>query len=121
VSKAIIQSGIFLLIGCVLAANQVVSANEVRDPTMPLGQVSTTATKVASQWRLNAVLISPQRKLAVINGSTLHEGQVIPGSSNIKVQRIMANAVVLQQAAQTWVVKLSPSVVKKNSTIKHNN
>lgn len=86
----------------------------VRDPTTPLGHVTPSATNSdAQQFTLNSILISPQRKLAIINGSTLREGQLIPGSANVKVQRISTQAVVLQQAQQTWVLRLSPSIVKR--------
>jgi MSHA biogenesis protein MshK len=59
-------------------------------------------------------LISPRRKLAIINGSTLREGQVVPGSADVRVQRILAQAVVLQQADKTWVLRLSPSILKRH-------
>ena len=86
----------------------------VRDPTMPLGHVTPSAlNQDLQQFTLNSILIGPQRKLAIINGSTLREGQLIPGSANVKVQRISAQAVVLQQAQQTWVLRLSPNIVKR--------
>ncbi len=105
---------------CLLSLSVSVLANDtngldVRDPTTPLGHVATNATNNgAHQFTLNSILISPQRKLAIINGSTLREGQTIPGSTNVKLQRISAQAVVLQQADQTWVLRLSPSVVKRH-------
>lgn len=102
-----------LLPGGSLLANET-NAPDVRDPTTPLGHVVSNATKNGAQhFALNSVLISPQRKLAIINGSTLREGQTVPGSGNVKVQRILAQAVVLQQADQTWVLRLSPSIVKR--------
>ncbi len=94
---------------CLLSLSVSVLANEtngldVRDPTTPLGHVATNATNNgAQQFALNSILISPQRKLAIINGNTLREGQ-----------RISAQAVVLQQADQTWVLRLSPSIVKRH-------
>ena len=118
--KIILPKLIGLVLCSALLVASAVSANELRDPTKPLGLVASNK-KAVTQWVLNSVLISPQRKLAVINGHTLREGQILPGSSDIKVQRILANTVVLQQAANTWALTLSPSVVKKHSTIKHNN
>lgn len=104
---------------CLLSLSVSVLANEingldVRDPTTPLGHVATHATNNgAQQFALNSILISSQRKLAIINGNTLREGQTVPGSGNVKVQRISAQTVVLQQADQTWVLRLSPSIMKK--------
>lgn len=93
---------------------------EVRDPTAPLGHVSSNMAQ-GKQWILDAVLVGQGRKLAVINGNTLREGQPIPGSNGIKVQRISAQTVVLQQGSQTWALRLSPSVIKKHSSIQQNN
>jgi len=103
-----------LFLGASVWANDT-SVPDVRDPTTPLGHLATSATKnEAQKFALNSILISPQRKLAIINGSTLREGQTVPGSGNVKVQRISAQSVVLQQADQTWVLRLSPSIVKRH-------
>lgn len=90
------------------------NVSDIRDPTTPLGHVSARETNGVTQFTLNSILISPKRKLAIINGSTLREGQTVPGSENVKVQKISTQAVVLQQADQTWVLRLSPSVVKRH-------
>ena len=104
---------LLLLSSRVLASDS--SALGVRDPTTPLGHVAATANASGvQQFVLNSILISPQRKLAIINGSTLREGQTVPGTGNVKVQRISAQAVVLQQADQTWVLRLSPSIMKRH-------
>lgn len=88
---------------------------DVRDPTTPLGHMATRSNVADAQtFSLNSILISPQRKLAIINGATLREGQIVPGSDNVKVQRISAQAVVLQQAEQTWVLRLSPTIMKRH-------
>ena len=90
------------------------NAAAVRDPTAPLGYSATGTAVSGTQLALNSILISPQRKLAIINGNTLREGQIVPGSADVKVQRILAQAVVLQQADQTWVLRLSPSILKRH-------
>lgn len=103
-----------LLLSASLLANET-NGLDVRDPTTPLGHIAINATASgATQFSLNSILISPQRKLAVINGNTLREGQTLPGTGNVKVQRISAQAVVLQQADQTWVLRLSPSIMKRH-------
>lgn len=98
-----------------------IANDQVRDPTTPLGHVSASNAQVINQWVLSAVLVSPGRKLAVINGSTLREGQILPASAGTKVQRILAQTVILQRGDQTWVLKLSPGVVKKHPSIQQNN
>lgn len=100
-----------------LSAAVMVEANtpDVRDPTTPLGHLTNNAiSSGAQQFALNSILISPQRKLAIINGSTLREGQTVPGSANVTVLRISAQEVVLQLANQTQVLRLSPSIVKRH-------
>ena len=90
-----------------------VVAEDVRDPTSPLGRQGATLATEAKPLVLNSVLISSQRKIAVINGKMLREGQVLPGTDGIKLQKILAQAVVLQDGNKTWTLTLSPGVVKK--------
>ena len=112
--KILASTFCLLLITTNILANET-STPDVRDPTTPLGHVATsTSNNDARQFVLNSILISPQRKLAIINGSTLREGQTVPGSANVKVQKISTQTVVLQQSDQTWVLRLSPSVVKRH-------
>lgn len=104
---------IFLLLSSrLLWANE--NAPEVRDPTAPLGYTASGSVVGGEQFTLNSVLISAQRKLAVINGNTLREGDKLPGSTDMVVQRILAQAVILKQADQTWVLRLSPSILKRH-------
>lgn len=111
----IIASILIMLFLCVSVLANETNEPDVRDPTTPLGHIASSATKGdGAQFALNSILISPQRKLAIINGSTLREGQTVPGSGNVKVQSISAQAVVLQQAGQTWVLRLSPSIMKRH-------
>lgn len=105
--------GICLLSGMCAWADEM-AGSDVRDPTAPLGHMKNHNVSGNSQFDLSSVLISPTRKVAIINGSALREGQIVPGSSNVRVQRISRQTVVLQQADQTWELRLSPSVVKKH-------
>lgn len=105
--------GVLFLSASVVATE--INKADVRDPTKPLGHIAISAIGSDVQtFSLNSVLISPQRKLAIINGTTLREGQLVPGSGNVKVQRISAQTVVLQQADRTWTLRLSPSVMKRH-------
>lgn len=94
------------------STDQTATTVSFRDPTTPLGYTAGVAGSLAnSHYRLNSVLLSAQRKHAVINGVTLREGQVIPGSAGVVVKRISPQTVVLQQDVKTWALRLSPSVV----------
>lgn len=109
--KTIISS-FFLLMSICLCAQEP-DFSDVRDPTTPLGHISGGTVNDEQTFTLNSILVSPQRKVAIINGSVLREGQIVPGSNGVKVQKISTQAVVLQQTNRTWVLKLSPSIVKR--------
>lgn len=114
--KSIAGSLCVLLLCSGVWANEtpVDSVRDVRDPTTPLGYTNMGVQTGEEQFALNSILISPQRKLATINGNALREGEVVPGSADVKVQRILNQAVVLQQADKTWVLRLSPSILKRH-------
>lgn len=87
------------------------SVTDVRDPTTPLEyRADRIGAASETEWVLDSVLIGAKRKLAIINGETLREGQTLPGSNSIIIQRILPQTVVLQQGEKTWVLKMSPSV-----------
>lgn len=89
--------------------------SELRDPTTPLGLRASARSNVANQTLiLSSVLISPQRKVAIINGVSLREGQLVPGTNGVKVQRISPQTVVVQQASKAWALRLSPTVVTRH-------
>ena len=84
-----------------------------RDPTQPLGFKAPQASKASAQeLRLSSVLISAQRKLAIINGHSLREGQLIPGSDGVRLVRISAQGVLVAQGQRQWPLRLAPSVIK---------
>jgi len=87
----------------------------LRDPTAPLGhKVAVGKASTTNTYELNSILISAQRKLAIINGQTLREGQTIAGSSDVRVASISAKRVVLQQANKRWELSLSPTMIRKH-------
>lgn len=90
--------------------------NQLRDPTTPLGYAAGPLMETHHQKNLtlDSVLIGPRRKLVIINGESLREGQQIPGSEGIKVRRILPQKVILQQGENIWSITLSPDVVKRH-------
>jgi MSHA biogenesis protein MshK len=109
VCKFIAGTLLLLLTTSLLWANEV-----VRDPTAPLGYNATGTSVGGEQFALNSILVSSQRKLAIINGNPVREGDLVPGSTDVVVQKIVAQAVILKQADQTWVLRLSPNILKKH-------
>lgn len=104
----------FLLAVMLLSITAICAANEeLRDPTRPLGHVTSNYTAKENTLRLQSVLISDTRKVAYINGQRLREQDTISNSSNIKVIRIEANGVVLQQGEKRWRLELNKVVIRQ--------
>jgi len=85
----------FLFLGCLGSAFMMpVLADSLRDPTQPLvgGQTIQEERPVPILWELTAILISPTRRLATVNGEMVKVGDRI---GNQKVIAIEANTVQL--------------------------
>lgn len=95
-----------------LSINAWPAAVSLRDPTRPLGHYSVSKT-ATQKLQLNSILISSERKLAIINGQQLRENDVIKDSAGIRVKRIQANEVVLQQGEKTWRLSLNAMSVRQ--------
>ena len=88
-------------------------AEKLRDPTMPLGgSITNQQNPGAIALHLNSVLISSQRRVAVINGQALRQGEEIKGSG-FRVVSINTNSVTVQSNNATRVLSLIDSKVKK--------
>ncbi len=61
------------------------------DPTVPLArpaqELARSLTQESTRFTLQATLVSEDRKLAIINGRTYHEGAKIGGRTVIEIQR----------------------------------
>lgn len=85
------------------------------DPTRPLmGYVDSKHENATGQTsiRLNSILVSSQRKIAIINGQQLYENQMIKGVG-AKVKKIDIDSVTLQQGNKIWRVLLNETIVRK--------
>lgn len=84
------------------------------DPTRPAqGQMQGDAEQIDNRGpQLQSILISPRRKMAVINGQTLHVGEKFGDSV---LQKISEHEVVLKNGSELQVLKLFPDVQKKKS------
>jgi MSHA biogenesis protein MshK len=84
-------------------------AQALSDPTRP-PQVSAAAAAAApdaAASRLQSVLISPRRKLAVIDGMTVPLGGTVDGATLVAVRE---SEVVLQKGNERETLKLNPEV-----------
>jgi MSHA biogenesis protein MshK len=105
---------LFSLLSLIAISSSVFSdAEKLRDPTMPIGrQIASQNNAVAVVLHLNSVLISSQRRVAVINGQALRQGEEIKGSG-FRVVSIKTNSVTVQSNNATRVLSLIDSKVKK--------
>ena len=84
---------------------------QLDDPTRPANIANTTssATEVTSSWDLSSILVSPQRRVAIINGKTMKLGETLVGA---KVLMINETSVKLKYRGEIIVLKLFPDSVK---------
>jgi len=86
------------------------------DPTRPLGyeQTAGESTNNAGETsiRLNSILFGNERKIAIINGQQLREGDIIKGIG-ARVKKIEPDAVTLQQSKKIWRVPLNTRIIRK--------
>ncbi len=88
------------------------SSQALPDPMQPPAQIrpAKRARDRAPSWRLQSVLVSPGRRVAVINGRALAVGERIHGA---RLVAIHPGHVVLQQGSRRIVVRLAMPKVKK--------
>lgn len=79
----------------------------LRDPMQPFEYVQVPGARGTAPRRLEltAVLVAPERRVAVINGSIRREGDWIEGA---QITRIEAQAVHLRRGGEDIVVRLKP-------------
>lgn len=99
---------------CLLLATMRLAAEPLLDPTIPPDFVAGTKAVSSEQgrlpaWKVDSILISKDRRMAVINGQTVRQGDVV---SSAKVVSISATAVTLRNNAETFTVKLLPAQIK---------
>jgi len=97
-----------LLLGCGLAA----SVHALQDPTQPTDPeqfFGSADSHSGSSWSLQSILSSPQRRIAVINGTRVKEGDRI-GSA--RVIRIHDSHVLLGTSGRRLTLHLFPESIK---------
>ena len=91
---------------CLLLAAAAARADApLRDPMQPFkaGAGGVAGVAGAPRFRLSAVLISPTRRVAILNGAPRQEGDRIDGAT---LTHIDAQWVRLEQGAASWVIHL---------------
>lgn len=86
---------------------------ELRDPTRPPGYAAAAAVGAvmpSRSWELTSVLISGMRKVAVLNGRSVREGDAI---GDAMVVKILPTAVRLSEKGRVFTVSLVSAGAKQ--------
>jgi hypothetical protein len=86
-----------------------VHAAGLHDPTRPDYASSAHATSANRGWRLESTLVSSRRRLAIVNGQTVHVGDRVNGA---RVNAIHPGSVRLGTAHGTVTVQLVSTSIK---------
>jgi MSHA biogenesis protein MshK len=91
---------------------QAAHAQALADPTRPpaVAEAGEGDRLAPPPSRLQSVLISPARKLAVIDGKTVSLGGTVEGATLVAIRE---SEVVLQKGAERETLKLNPGVQMK--------
>jgi MSHA biogenesis protein MshK len=93
-------------------------ADELADPTRPSGASAAPASKVASsgQLKLEGIVHSAQREIAIINGRVLKVGEWI---GDARIDAIARNRVRYTRGGRSQVLMLdTPIKVKRSSAVR---
>jgi MSHA biogenesis protein MshK len=100
---------------CCFAFSAQAQESAPADPTKPLNFVAATgggSVETEQAIQLTSILISSDRKVAIINGQVLQENQTLKGFGAL-VKKIDADAVTLQQNGKVWRVALNNTAIRK--------
>lgn len=95
---------------CALSA----AAQALRDPTRPpvMTAQGKAAGSMASAWVLQSVLISKERRYAVINGQVVSPGELVSGAELVAIAE---NRVMLRTQEGLKSVHLFPDVARQST------
>jgi MSHA biogenesis protein MshK len=111
VVSGLIRSAVMLFVLLCLGSASAAIAQGLRDPTRPpFGGGKGGSTKSnSSGWNLQSVLISPERRYAIINGEIVAIGGSIGGAELVAVA---AERVTLRTRDGLRIVRLFPDVTR---------
>jgi len=95
----------------VLALSPFMLQAQFNDPTLPpsFSNAVSQDEEINTAWVLSSVLVSAQRKVAIINGQSVQVGDVVDGAN---IQSINATNVKLKHRGEIIILELYPVTVK---------
>jgi MSHA biogenesis protein MshK len=103
------RSVIALLIGYLGALGSAFAVTDPTRPTDPAAYFGTASTIDSNGWALQSILFASDRRIAVINGTRVKEGDRV-GSA--RVVRIRDSQVLLDTGGRRLTLHLLPQTVK---------
>ncbi len=102
VSRA--RSGLCLLMAALLIASAgIVSAEELRDPTRPHTHSIERTVEGAPNFAVNAIFVSSDRRLAIVNGERVRIGDSVGGATVVDIQK---EQVTLSVSGKQFIARL---------------
>ena len=83
------------------------------DPTRPASHGQAAAAHAGESrrgWTLDSTLVAPDRRVAVINGKRVSEGESVDGARVIEIRKL---DVLIQADGRRMTLQLLPDIVKK--------
>lgn len=109
-SKAAFFYGMSLL-ALVFWSETAFGAARLADPTRPPSAVTSQTAASASHWLVSSILFSPQRRVAVVNGRLVAEGDVVEGATVVAID---SDTVVLRRHGRRFSVSLHTGGIKES-------
>ena len=106
------RHGIVLAL-CMLQGVFPASGSALIDPTRPATYSTTAPARTAgtrSGWMLGSTLVAPGRRVAVINGKRVSEGESVDGARVLEIRQL---DVLIQASGRRMTLQLLPDIVKK--------
>jgi MSHA biogenesis protein MshK len=104
------------LLGVLLASVAAAQSAPLADPTRPPSAVESVSNEIAAPAgpRLQSVLISPSRRLAVIDGKTVGLGDKFGAAT---LEAVSETGVVLKYSDRRETLRLNPGVEKRERRV----
>jgi hypothetical protein len=91
-----------------------IGASELLDPTRPATKAREKSPMQYSvgvrHWILESTLVAPDRRVAVINGKLVSEGEVVDGARILEIRKL---DVLIKTPQERMTLQLLPDNVKK--------
>lgn len=101
-----------ILLTVLLACGSLAAANTLADPTRPANAALYSPARLQgtghNSWVLNSTLIAADRRVAVINGEHVSEGESVGNATVIRIRKL---EVLIQVAGKRINLKLLPDIV----------